>query len=179
LADIHFPKCSDHGSWGFAPSTRLPDEITITGSEGAVVYTAGLALKNPTIQIPMIVQNFPGESFRISVVIDGNLTLNSTLTLAAEGSSLAFTDDGRPSSEKMSHLQGSGKVVMAVFDPNPFDNIGVSSHSIGSSNSLTIQSGITIEAGKGSITSGGELRIRGTIVDQHGQLTVGPLTEDE
>lgn len=153
------------------------DGIVIDGPEGAVLYTSGLSLKNPTIHVPLFVQNLPGASFRLGLVVDGDLQLNSTLTLVDQASFLALTDDDRPSNEKLSRIFGTGILVLNIFDPDPNDEVFFSGHSIESANSLTIESGITIEAGKGLIRANG-LRIRGTIVDQHGQLIVrDPIVE--
>ncbi|MGB7329592.1 MAG: dockerin type I domain-containing protein [Rubripirellula sp.] len=154
------------------------DSIVIDGTDGSVLYTASLGLKNPTINIPLLVQNMPGEDFRLGLVVDGNLQLNSTLTLVDQSTFLTLTDDDRPSDEKHSRLFGTGTLVLAQFDPNPDDDIAVSGHSVGSANSLTVESGITIRAGKGSISSGGELRIRGTVIDLHGQLNIVDAVEE-
>ena len=69
---------------------------------------------------------------------------------------------------------------MSRFDPDPDDGISVAGHAISADDSLTIGSGITIRAGKGTISVGPreELRIHGTIVDLHGQLSIGPLADD-
>ncbi|TWT54305.1 hypothetical protein Pla22_19470 [Rubripirellula amarantea] len=154
------------------------DSVVIDGTEGSVLYTNGLGLNNPTINIPLFVQNLPSESFRVGLVVDGDLQLNSTLTLVDQSTFLALTDDDRPSDEKLSHLLGTGTVVLAQFDPNPNDDIAVSGHSISSANSLTIEAGVTIRAGKGSISSGDVLRIRGIIIDLHGQLNVGDVVDE-
>ena len=149
----------------------------ITGPEGAVIYTSSLSLDEATLEIPLFIQNIPGEDFVFGLTIQGDLQLNSTITLVAENSVIRFRDDETPTSERTSRVTGTGRIVLSVFDPNPDDDINVGGHSV-SGVKLTFESGITIQGGKGSISSD-ELRIRGTIVDQHGQLTFSGLVDED
>ena len=155
----------------------VPEGTSITGSEGAVAYAKGLGLVDSTVSIPLFVQGVDGDESNTSIIVQGDLILNSTITLVGPNSRLHFYDN---EPERLSRLQGNGTVVMPRFDPDPDDGISVAGHAISADDSLTIGSGITIRAGKGTISVGPreELRIHGTIVDLHGQLSIGPLADD-
>ncbi|TWU58024.1 dockerin type I domain-containing protein [Rubripirellula reticaptiva] len=162
---------------------RVPENITITGTEGAVAYTEELLLVDATVDIPLVVTKIDlNDGIAVSgISVNGDLTLNSTLRLFAEGTGISFSDPGVPSVDAISYLNGTGTVIMVQFDPDPNDGIGVSSHYITGFDSLTIGAGITIQAGRGVIRvndSREDLRILGTIEDFNSQLTIGPLADD-
>ncbi len=156
------------------------DNMVIDGTDGSVLYTTGISLNNATINIPLFLQNLPGgnSTLGLGITVHGDLQLNSTLTLFDQGADLTFRNEEGPIAERLSRIFGNGIIVMNIFDPNPDDDIVFQSHSLTSTNSLTIEAGITIEAGKGTISSGNELRIRGTIIDQHGQLNIGDVIDE-